>query len=135
MYSSKFRLEELIDKGTFDTIGGKAWELLDPRLLASIDQIKERFPEGSMTINNWLWNGNRNWSGLRVSGSKYYRPWSMHSWGKAIDAVFSAYDVDAVREYILANPEEFPHIRGVELGTSWLHIDVRNREDVITFSA
>ena len=134
MKSKYFKLEELVDKKTFEEIGEKAWELIDPRLIESIDAIKARFPEGSMTINSWLWNGDRSWSGLRVAGSPYYSKWSMHSWGKAVDAVFSKYDVEVVRKYILNNPKEFPHIKGVELGVSWLHVDVRNRDSVLAFN-
>lgn len=128
-----FRLEELVDKDTFENIGSKAWELLDPDLLIVLDKIKDKFPEGSMTVNNWLWGGDRNWSGLRVVGSPYYRKWSMHSWGKAFDAVFSKYSAEEVRQYILNNIDEFPEIRGIETDISWLHIDTRNRAELITF--
>jgi hypothetical protein len=90
-----------------------------------------------MVINSYKWGGDRGWSGLRTKNSKYYSPTSQHSLGKAIDAVFSKYDVEEVRQYILDNQEEFPHIGGVELGVSWLHIDTRPRVNgkIKTFNA
>ena len=82
-----------------------------------------------MTINNYMWGGDRGWSGLRTKDSSYYSPTSQHSLGKAIDCIFSAYDVEEVRQYILNNPDEFPHIGGIELNVSWLHLDVRERQN------
>ena len=87
-----------------------------------------------MTINNWLWNGNRNQSGLRSDDSKYYSPTSQHSFGRAIDCVFSIYSVDEVREYLIQNQDEFPEMKGIENKVSWLHVDVRNRTELLAFN-
>ena len=71
--SVHFRIEELVPKEVFDLVKEDTlWELFDERLLATIDALKEKFPEGSMTINNWLWGGNRDQSGLRTKNSKFY---------------------------------------------------------------
>lgn len=133
--SKHFRLEELVPKELFKKYGEKCWDFLDPRLLESIDIIKERFPEGTITINNWVWNGDRNWSGIRTSDSPYYSQSSMHSWGKAVDMIFSKYDPDEVRKDIIDNPDIYPHIKGLELDISWVHIDVRNRTELLKFKA
>ena len=111
------------------------WDMLDAKLIETIDTLKTRFPLGSMIINNYKWGGAREWSGLRDSTSPYYSKTSQHSLGKAIDCVFTKYTTDEVREYILENQHEFPYIGGVELGTSWLHIDVRPRVNnkILTF--
>jgi len=135
MKSKHFRIEELVDQYTFMTRGTRAWELLDPQLLSLIDRIKEKFPMGSMTINNWLWHGTRTESGLRNANSSNYSKHSQHSLGKAIDAVFSSYTAEEVRKYMLANLEEFPELRGLETGVNWLHVDVRNRDDLLKFTA
>lgn len=136
MRSKHFKIQELVPKVIFDAKGEKAWQLIDSRLVEMVDLIKERFPKGTMTINNWLWDGNREWSGLRVAGSPYYSWTSQHSFGRAIDAVFSHYSIDEVREDILNNPDIYKYIKGVELGVSWLHIDVRNVEGgIFTFRA
>ena len=132
--SIHFRIEELVPKEVFDLVKEDAlWEIFDERLLATIDALKEKFPEGSMTINNWLWGGDRDQSGLRTKNCKFYSPTSQHSIGKAIDCVFSDYETDSVRQYIINNPDEFPHIKGIELDVSWLHVDVRSRDEVLLF--
>ena len=133
MKSTKFRIEELVSKPVFDKRGERAWELINPLLIATIDTIKSRFPEGSMSINTWLWNGNRNESGLRTADSSYYSPTSQHSLGNAIDAVFSKYTSEEVRQDIINNPDIYPHVKGIETDISWLHVDVRNRETVAIF--
>ncbi len=131
-----FVIEELVPPQVFKDRGQKAWELLDVRALMTIDALREKF--GSMTINNWKWNGDRQWSGLRTSDSPYYSPYSQHSFGRAFDCIFKDISTEEVRVYILENPEEFPYIKGIELdGTkikvSWLHFDVRNVDTLSTF--
>lgn len=134
-YRSKhFIIEELVPKVLFDKYGAeKCWEFLDPELLRMIDIIKERFPNGTCSINTWKWNGNRNWSSIRTPDSSYYSIGSMHSWGKAVDMIFSDYTADEVRADIIANPTVYDAIKGLELGISWVHIDTRNREELLTF--
>lgn len=133
--SKHFRIEELVPKGTFEELGEQAWELIHPDLIEMIDLIKEHFPEGSCTINNWLWNGQRNWSGLRTPDSPYYSKTSQHTLGKAVDMIFNHYTTDYVRDFIIRNIDQFPKIKGIEIGTSWLHIDVRDRKTLLKFSA
>ena len=133
--SIHFRIEELVSKELYDLVEtDKLWDLFDERLLDTIDAVKEKFPEGSMTINNWLWGGDRDQSGLRTKNSKYYSPTSQHSIGKAVDCVFSDYDNNSVRQYVINNPDEFPYIKGIELDVSWCHFDVRSRDKVLLFS-
>jgi len=138
MKSTKFKIYELVPVELYNSVHEDVlWQMMDPGLLATIDAIKAKFPKGSMIINSYKWGGDRGWSGLRTKNSKYYSPTSQHSLGKAIDAVFTAYDVEEVRQYILDNSEEFPHIGGIELGVSWLHVDTRPRVNGVikTFNA
>ncbi len=86
-----------------------------------------------MTINNYHWNGDRQWSGLRTHASMYYSETSQHSFGRAIDAVFSDYTAEEVRLYIRNNLGFFPYIKGIEDDVKWLHIDVRNEDSLVTF--
>jgi len=136
-----FRIEELVPKQVYEDLGEEAWELVAKELKLSIMAIKLAFPEGTMTINNWVWGGNRQWSGLRTPDSPYYSKTSQHTLDfedrvfRAIDAVFSHYETEEVRQYIIDNPEEFPFIKGIELDVSWLHIDTREREKLLQFRA
>ena len=130
MYRSKhFSIEELVPPELIGLLHEDVlWKMFDPDLLKSIDKLKEVFDVGSISINTFKWSGNRTQSGLRTIGSKYYSKGSMHSVGKAIDCVFSAYTTEEVREYILDNPDEFAEIGRIE-EASWLHIDTKPRVD------
>lgn len=134
MKSKYFKIFELVPLHIYKKYGDKAFMFLDDRLLKSIDTLKEIFNKGTITINNYYWGGDRNWSGLRTPESPYYSPTSQHSFGRAVDCIFSKYDVEEVRKFIIDNPDKFPYIKGIELGVSWLHIDVRNSDEVILFS-
>ena len=134
--SIHFRIEELVPKELYELVKtDKLWDLIDERLIDTIDALKEKFPEGSMTINNWLWGGNRDQSGLRTKNSKFYSPTSQHSIGKAIDCVFSDYKTEEVRQYVINNPKKFPYVKGIEKDVSWCHFDVRDSDRVVIFSA
>lgn len=135
MVSKHFKAHELVPLQIFNLLNESlCMALIDDKLIKSIDAIKERFPDGSMSINNYMWNGDRGWSGIRTKGSPWYSATSQHTLGKAIDAVFSKYDVEEVRQYILDNPDEFPYIKGIELDVSWLHIDVRDSAAIVKFN-
>ena len=134
MVSKHFRIYELVPKHIYQKYEEKAWWFIDERLILTIDKLKELLPAGAMTINDYHWKGNRNWSGLRTSKSPYYRETSQHSFGRAVDIIFSAYPTDYVRNFILENIEQFPYIKGIEMNTSWLHIDIRNSDELIKFN-
>lgn len=135
MKSKHFKIHELVSKDLYQLKGESAWRYVPHDLIIAIDTIKERFPKGTMTINNYEWGGSRQWSGLRTPDSSYFSFTSMHSFMMAIDAVFSDYSAEEVRQDILSTPSAYPTIRGLELGISWLHIDCRNTEELVTFTS
>jgi len=133
-YKSKyFKIEELVPKELYEKHSeNELWSMLDDRLLKDLDKLKEVFDKGTMTINNWKWGGNRNWSGIRTEGSPYYSSGSMHSFGKAFDIIFSDYGAEEVRKHIKEHKEEFPAIKGLEHKKngepiSWVHLDTKDR--------
>ncbi len=128
-----FAIHELVPPHVFNERGEKAWELLDERLLISLDLLRKRF--GPMTINNYYWGKDREWSGLRTSDSPYYSKYSQHSFGRAADCLFTNKTAEEVRKEIINNPDDpdFELIGSVELGVSWLHFDVRNCQRIKTY--
>jgi len=130
---SHFIIQELVDKATYDKRGEKAWELLDEKILITIDKLRNRY--GPMTINSWKWHGDRMWSGLRTKDSPYYSAYSQHTFGRAVDVIFNDITAEEVRQNILADPDhdDFKYITSFEEGVSWLHIDCRNCERIKTF--
>lgn len=129
-----FDIHELVPPQVFYDRGEKAWELLDARLLMTLDKLRARF--GPMTVNNYYWGKGREWSGLRTADSPYYSKYSQHSFGRAADCLFARKPIEAVRGEILANPDDsdFMLIGSVELDVNWLHFDVRNCERIKTYS-
>ena len=139
MYIPKnFALHELLPRHMYERCKNNealGWRLFDDRLLVSLDQVKAVFPLGAAIANNYAWGGNREWSGLRTPGSPYYSDTSQHSYGRAADLVFNRYDAREVRKFIIANPDKFPFVKGVEdfKNMSWVHIDTRNADSMQIF--
>lgn len=130
---SHFAIHELVPPNVFHARSENAWELLDERLLITLDRLRERY--GSITVNNWYWGREREWSGLRTKDSPYYSDYSQHTFGRAADCLFSDRTSERVRQDILANPNDpaFELIGSIELGVSWLHFDVRNCERIKSY--
>jgi hypothetical protein len=128
-----FRIEELVPPEVFADRGEKAWQLICPYLCMAIDQMREVF--GPIKINDWLWGGNFKESGLRIPSHKAYSPYSQHTFGRAADLKFSQHlDPAIIRKDILATPDRFPYIMSMELDTpTWLHIDTRNCDRIMTY--
>ena len=135
MKSKHFKIHELVPRKMYEKYGEKAWRYVDVRLIETIDKLKEHFNLGTMTINNYYWGGSREWSGIRTPDSPNYSYGSQHSYANAFDVVFSHYSAEEVRHYIINNRDLFPHINGLELGVSWVHLDVRNEDNLVTFKA
>lgn len=134
MKSKYFEIHELVPKKMFERYGVKAWRYVDSGLIEAIDRLKEHFNLGTMTINNYYWNGDREWSGIRTPDSPHFSYGSQHSFANAFDIVFSDYSAEEVRSYIIDNQHLFKSIKGIELNVSWVHIDVRNEKDLVLFS-
>ena len=134
MYECKhFIIQELVDPDTYAKRGDRGWQLLDDRVLITLDRLRERY--GSMTVNNWKWGGDRKWSGLRTVDSPWFSTYSQHTFGRAADCIFKTVTAEDVRQDILANPDDptFELINSIELGVSWLHFDVRNCNRIFAF--
>jgi len=133
MVSKSFKAHELVPEHIYRHYKEMSWKFINPKLIITIDLLKDHFNLGTMTINNYFWGGSRKWSGWRTPKSEYYSETSQHSLGNAVDIVFSHYSAEEVRNYIIDNPHIFPYIKGIELGVEWVHIDVRNTDYVIIF--
>ena len=127
-----FTIKELVDKKTYEDRGEKAFQLLDPHMLWTLDRLRERW--GSITINNWAWGGQYEFSGFRPKNCSTGSFYSQHRLGRGFDLKFKNEDVADIREFIRANPnmDDFKYINCIEENTpSWLHIDSRPIKDRI----
>lgn len=119
-----FALEELVDPDTFKALGARAWLVLDPRALATLDQLRATF--GACTVNTWNSGGALKFRGFRPPACKVGAAYSQHRFGRAFDCDVSNLAAEDVREHILANPDDFPYLTTLEARVSWLHFDVRD---------
>jgi len=97
--------------------------LLDSKLIKADQMLRDHF--GSVTINNWLTGGDRNWSGIRTSDSSLFSFTSQHAHGRASDKLFTHATAQEVREYIRKN-WMILGITCIEDNVTWVHSDVRN---------
>ena len=150
MYTpSFFSIEELVPPSIYERRGERAWQLLDERMLVTIDQLRMRF--GPMAINTWHSEklqkayGLRTQSGLRTLEfyqtyygdkglEKYLGSLSQHKYGRAFDCLFEDYpDTDVVRSLVRQDRTQFPHLAAMETDISWFHGDVRNCQPIMEF--
>ena len=128
-----FRLQELVPPHIYEQWGERAWQFLDDRMLITLDRLRDKY--GVIIVNNWHMGGDRQWSGLRTSGSPYFSPTSQHTFGRAADCIFKNTTAAQVRKDILEDPGSltFKLINAIEADVSWLHFDVRNCKRIMIF--
>lgn len=123
--SKNFHLDEYIPESLYYQYGHKPHiliGLLDNRLIEADQKLREKF--GPVTINNWWYGGDREWSGLRTRESSYYSFTSQHTYGRASDKLFRDVTAEEVREYLKKHWKKYG-ITCIEEDVSWLHSDVR----------
>lgn len=129
MRAKHFKIQEVVYPSLAERGEDFAWQFLRPEAIISLDQIREKF--GACTVNNYLWGGPRTASGLRPPVGGVGAAMSLHRYGAAFDVVPHKATPIEVYEYILANQDQFPHIRRLEnanLTKTWLHFDVANTQ-------
>ena len=131
-----FAVTELVPPEVYSKMGDSAIILLDDRILRIADFVRDHFGK-PVIINNWHGGGQYSQRGFRTvqQGAAEHSP---HMYGRAVD--FDVKDVapDDVRAEILSNQSagEFPLISGMEVGITWVHLDVYNRystNGIVTF--
>lgn len=130
-----FHIEEFVPKDTFLRLGKNSLLLMDNRIIAIADQLRNYFGK-PITINNWVYGSDftqRGWREHGINGKNY----SMHCFGRAIDFDVAGLPAAEVRKAISMHEEQFPLIRGMELDTNWVHVDCGYRHGIgiVTFTA
>jgi len=134
-----FGIKELTppEMGSIIQRNGVEWAfatLFDPHLLITLDYLRGQF--GVMICNDWVLGGRNTYRGFRPDGCGVGAVYSQHRFGRAADLITTTSSPDEIRGEILNNPDSarYKYIGGLELGTSWLHIDTRQRRDgIVTF--
>lgn len=128
--AENFKIEELVDKQTFEQFGDKAWWFIDQKALHTLEAMHQAF--GTLTINDWFWGGGYNNSGFRHPKCTVGAQLSQHRFGRGFDVKSKNFTAEQMQTFILANPERFPYITTMENAKhtkTWLHFDVRLRSE------
>lgn len=136
MYKSKyFKLYELLPPSIYKN-EQEGWELLDERLLKTMDVIREILCV-PLIANTWLQGGTFTQRGYREQSSSTGAPKSQHKIGRALDIVSNKMSADEMRKKIIENKDQLPYNIRIEDGVSWLHVDVKeeNSSKIYLFKA
>lgn len=121
-------LPDLTGDETWQTLDLDLRAKLDDRLLETCDDVRDLLGT-PCTINTYARGGLRVWCGLRTPECKIGAPKSQHRLGRAADIHPRGMDAEMARTIVrnAVAAGRLPHLGGVELDVSWLHIDVRPR--------
>ena len=140
-----FSLEELVCEDVYNTYGKQAFSFFDPRLLITIDVIRERLCK-PIYVNDWMIHGSQSQSGLRCPKCSLVKEktdkgilyMSAHCTGQAIDFHVPDMLADDVRRWLVDKQNLLPYPIRLESSVNWIHCDVRDNfegKKVIFFNA
>ena len=128
-----FELHELVSKQVLEKYGETAWQFFDPRLLKTLDWLRERLGK-RITVNNWHWKGRFSQRGFRCNldplplkfTSKGVIYCSPHFCGQGADFDVEGMSSGEVRLWIVEHQDELPYPIRLEGKVNWVHLDVRD---------
>lgn len=130
MKSKHFVIQELVPPEVFLSSGENAWELLDQRLIFTLDDLWTEL--GPFVVNDWHKGGTYKESGLRSAGTSTGAQYSQHKFGRAADCKFKDHKPIEAYQYIIKNAEKLPYLstlEDIESTPTWIHVDVRNHNE------
>ena len=122
-----FKIQELVDKQTYEKYGEGAWMHFNPIALKALDGIREYFGK-SVIVNNWNTGGSMDSRGFRSPNDNTGSRWGFHPKGNAFDFSVEGMTADSVRAEIIKHQNESPfdEITALEINVTWVHMDFRN---------
>ena len=132
MYIPKFfKAYELVPPEIYASRKDKSFELIDVRVLITLDDLRMFF--GPCIINDWYWGGHFEQSGLRTVDAPEFSPTSQHTFGRAMDCKFKEASAETVRKFVIET-RLLSHITFLENDVDWFHFDVRNTKQIVLWS-
>ena len=125
-----FKIQELVDRKTFEKYGESAWMFLNPLVLMSLEGLR-LFLEFPIIVNNWTIGGKYEFSGFRSRACNIGADYSQHRFGNAFDVKCQKFTPIEIFQKIMNNQDNslFQYITTIEdtaYTPSWTHIDCRN---------
>ncbi len=123
--SPHFKIYELVDRVTYQLYGDKAWELLHPDLIHSVNGVRD-FLQVPVTVNSWYGGGPYQYRGYRNENCPVGAKNSYHKRGMAADFNAKGLTAEEVRQAIKDNQDDprLIKIMRMEDEVSWVHIDL-----------
>jgi len=133
-----FCVKEFVPKHVYSMLGEHAIHLMYTPLLRDLDSIRTHINK-PITINDWAFGGELNYSGFRPIDCHVGAELSQHKIGKAVDIRVEGYTPDDLADYIIKYQSRYPSIRRIEnpeFTPSWTHIDCKptHRDDIHVFT-
>lgn len=136
-----FRIEELVPEDVYNLRGDKSWELLNPRMLVSVQELRE-YLNKPVILNNWDNDGDRHNQVFRTADYYDRLSFSQHLLGNAADPFVPGVEAEELRQIVISRKKKgkLEYVTGMEDGVNWLHIDCRatdrlNKDGLFIFSA
>ncbi|APD18152.1 hypothetical protein [Vibrio phage JSF7] len=136
-----FETWELVPWEIWTKLGENARNLVSGRLIHAMNLLRAQLGK-TMTCNT-RGPGGRDQSGLRVVGQSHYRPTSQHAGNHAhsLDGNRSTasdtigdWNPKELHAMILKDRKKYEMIKFIEIDIGWLHIDVRDKPDIVVWS-
>lgn len=135
-----FHLTELVCEHVYKKFRDTAWMFLDEKIVIQLDTIR-RLLNKPITVNTWWDMGSFSQRGLRcnlcslvkdktLAGELYM---SAHNLGMAVDFDVQGMTADDVRLWIAVNKDKLPYNMRLEKSVDWVHLDVYNNGNKLTF--
>lgn len=132
MYRPKhFEPYELVTPEIYEHLltSSKIYSLFDEKALRTLDLLREWAGVG-LTVNNWYWNGSRQYSGLRPVNCPVGAKFSTHKIGKAFDVISPKLTAQQLWRILEAHSSELPCPIRIEKTANgkqctWLHFDTK----------
>ena len=126
-----FDLQELACPHAYDKYGAAAWQFFSPRLLITLDFLREKLNK-PIYVNNWQISGSFDERGFRciqcdlvkkaIAENRLYV--SPHMLGRAIDFDVQSMTSEEVRQWIIQHQSILPYPIRLEKSVNWVHLDV-----------
>lgn len=123
-----FTIQELVPEREYQDLGMNCRWLLDPVAVHVLKLMRQVY--GPLTVNDWSFGGDFQYSGYRPPDCSVGAHYSQHKFGRAFDVKSEQYTPDQIREGIMANQELWldaglTTLESGKIATSWVHFDTR----------
>jgi len=126
-----FKAHELVPPSVYKQYGEKSFRFIDEKILNILSFLRDYY-KSPILINNYVYSGNLKNRGLRLEGLPFFKKYSCHSFGRAVDINVKGVPSDMLWEAvtgILSDDLKTLGLTAVESKEdtpTWTHLSVSN---------